>query len=94
MPPLPKAILELEYLSLNFLLHCKSSSSNNDFDVCIGLKVIKTPNLMNEIHSPDKYVIFDQKQMKYRVIRPFDMKVVQQLEQAAYGCSELSSTQY
>lgn len=32
----------LLYISLNFLLDCQALSFNNDLDVCVKLKVIKT----------------------------------------------------
>lgn len=71
---------ELLYISLNFLPGCPSSSFNNDLALCKKLKVIKTLDLINTVHSPDKSVIFDQiQEMKYEVIRIFDMKVAQPL---------------
>lgn len=70
----------LLYISLNFLPGFPSSSFNNDLALYKKLKVIKTLDLMNTVHSPDKSVIFDQiQEMKCEVIRTFDMKVAQPL---------------
>ena len=68
--PWPKAVLQLGYISLNLLLNCGSPTFY--LDICIEVKGIKTPNLMNKVHSPKKYVIFDQKhEVRYKVIRLF-----------------------